>query len=277
MLLGAHESTSGGYYKAFLRGKEDDCDCIQVFTKSPRMWNAKPLKEKEIKKFKDAQSDTKLEPNVSHAMYLLNIANSDAKKLAKAVDYLTVELERAEQLGLMGVVLHPGFSADKNRISLVADSINKAFDKTKGFKVMLLLESMAGQGNSVGSTFEELRDIIKLVSNKKRIGVCFDTCHSFSAGYDIVNDYEGVWKSFDKIIGLKKLVCFHLNDSQYGFNSKHDRHEEIGEGKIGSGFFKKLVNDKRFAKTPGYMELRPKSENDPIYARNIKRLRNMVQ
>lgn len=276
MLIGAHESTSGGYYKAFVRGKEDDCDCIQVFTKSPRMWNASPLTAKEIELFKQKQRETSLAPNVSHAMYLLNIANPDNKKRNSAITGLAVELERAEQLGLTAVVLHPGFSTAKDRASVVADSVNKAFEKTKKSKVMLLLETMAGTGSSVGSRFEELKTIIELVNDKTRIGICIDTCHIFSAGYDLINDYEGVWSEFDKIIGLKKLVCFHLNDSQYEFNSKHDRHEEIGEGKIGSGVFRKLVNDKRFTKIPSYMELRPKGKNDPIYARNVKRLRKLA-
>lgn len=268
MLLGAHESVSGGYYKAIERSKEDDCDCVQIFTHSPRMWNVKPLTSKDVEEFKNKVKIENIKPNVSHASYLINIANEDVNKRNKAINQLKIELEIAERLGLFGVVLHPGFNKNENKCEIVANSIKEALKSTN--EVKLLLETMSGSGASVGSTFEELKKIIRIVKNK-RLSVCFDTCHSYSAGYDLVNNYEKVFEEFDKIIGLKNLACFHLNDSKFELGSNKDRHENIGKGKIGIKFFEKLVNDKRFKKVPGYLE----TPSD--YAGNIKVLRKLIK
>lgn len=276
MLIGAHESVSGGYYKAFQRGKEDGCECLQIFTRNPRGWKVSPLSDVDIQKWKDSKKEFKTKPNVSHAIYLINIGHADKSKREKSVNNLIIELERAEKLGLFGVVLHPGSNKDKKEgIKLISESINTVFSKTTGFKTKLFLENMAGMGNSIGRTFEELRSIIKMIKSKKRIGVCLDTCHLLAGGYDLVNKQKKVFKDFKKIIGGKYLGCFHLNDSKAELDSRLDRHAPIGEGEIGLKGFKQLINNKKFKDLPGYIEMPAIVNGESTYAPSIKKLKGL--
>lgn len=280
MLLGAHESINGGYYKAILRGKEDGCDCIQIFTKSPRMWKKKIVTDKEAEQFKKTAKENNIIKNVSHASYLLNITHADKNMRNKSINSLINELECAEKLGLIGVVFHPGSNKDeKNRYKIVSESINIILSKTKGFKTKLIIENMAGQGSNVGATFEEIKNIIKGIKEKSRVRVCLDTCHTFVAGYDIRNkkSLNNTLKQFDKLIGLQNLICFHFNDSKKELGSKIDRHENIGQGKIGTECFRLLVNDKRFKTTPAYLETPLLSNGKSSFTYNLKKLRKLIK
>ncbi|PIU88252.1 deoxyribonuclease IV [archaeon CG06_land_8_20_14_3_00_37_11] len=274
MLLGAHESTSGGYYKALEMGKSDGCDCVQIFTQSPRMWKGRSINENESVQWKIKSEEFNIKPNCSHAIYLLNLAHEDEAQRIKSINNLIKEFERCEKLGLKGVVLHPGSNKDKKKgLILISESVNTIFNKIKGFRAKLFLEITAGHGNNLCSTFEELHKVIKNIYDNKRVGVCFDTCHAYSAGYDLANEYDKVFKNFDKIIGLKRLECFHLNDSKNILNSHIDRHEHIGKGNIGLKFFEKLVNDKRFKNIPGYLE----TPGEGDYRNNLQILRKLIK
>ncbi len=249
----------------------DGCDCLQIFTKSPRMWNSPKISKESAEDFKKKAKEMGIHPIVSHASYLINLANDDAKKRKAAIMNLVDELMRAEQLGLMGVMFHPGSNASKEKsINFVIEGINEALDKTNGMKSILMVENMAGQGNWIGSNFMELKEIFDGVIDKKRFGFCIDTCHLFAAGYNIRDEYSKVFNDFDKIIGIKNIKCFHLNDSLMECGSKKDRHEHLGKGKIGDKCFKQLINDKRFANILGCVEA-----PDGIYKKDIAYLRSL--
>lgn len=272
MLLGAHESTAKKVYYSLDIAKEDGCDCLQVFTKSPRMWNSPLISDKDAFEFKRKSKEFNIAPNVSHASYLLNLANEDADKRKFAVTNFIDELNRAEQLGLMGVMFHPGSNANKEQgIKFIIEGINEAIEKTPKSKAIIMVENTAGSGKWLGSNFNELKEILKGIKDKSRFGFCIDTCHLFAAGYDLKNNYENVFKEFDKLIGLKYIRCFHLNDSLHELNSKKDRHEHPGKGFIGEKGFMQLVNDPRFKSTPGYLEA-PGTD----YKGDIKYLRTLI-
>ncbi|VVB74793.1 endonuclease 4 [Candidatus Tiddalikarchaeum anstoanum] len=277
MLIGSHESTAGGYYKAVLSGKEDGSDCVQIFTKSPRMWMNKTITDAEAELFKATSRKEGIVMNSSHASYLINIAHENKVMRNKAINSLVNELDCAEKLGLISVILHPGANNSNDKCRIVSDSINESFNKSKS-SVMLAIETTSGSGSVVGSRFEELKEIIDNVENKKRVAVCFDTCHAFASGYDLREEdsYNNTFKEFDKIIGLNKLFAFHLNDSMKGLGEKIDRHEQIGLGMIGMKCFKMLVNDKRFLKIPGYLETPELKNGESSFAFNIRKLRRLV-
>jgi deoxyribonuclease-4 len=271
MLLGAHESIGGKLSKAIDLAVNDGCDCLQIFTKSPRMWNSPKISKESAEDFKKKAKEFGIHPIVSHASYLINLANDDAKKRKAAILNLVDELIRAEQLELMGVMFHPGSNASKEKgIKFVIEGINEALDKTKGMKSLLMVENMSGQGNWVGNSFEELKAIFDGVIDKKRFGFCIDTCHLFAYGYNIRDDYNKIFKEFDRIVGLKNIKCFHLNDSLMECASKKDRHEHMGKGKIGGKFFKQLINDKRFKDILGCLET-----PDGEYKKDIEYLRSL--
>lgn len=214
--------------------------------------------------------------NASHASYLINIAHPNKTSRVKAVKSLINELDCAEKLGLLGVILHPGSNPGKDKCLMAAESINQAF--LKNSNTILAIETTAGQGSAIGCRFEELKEIIDNVNDKKRLKVCFDTCHVFSSGYDLRDEeaYNKTMNEFDRIISFKKLLAFHLNDSMKELGSRIDRHEQIGEGKIGLAGFKLLVNDRRFKDIPGYLETPELANGEESYAYNIKKLRGLV-
>ncbi|MBI1909582.1 MAG: deoxyribonuclease IV [Deltaproteobacteria bacterium] len=269
-LLGAHMSISGGIELAPERGRSVGCDIIQLFTKSSNQWAAKPLGEKEIGAFREKMRRYEIRLAFAHDSYLINLASPDATMHKRSLEAFTHELERAEALGLYALVFHPGShvgSGEKAAIQKIAESVNKAHQKTKGdsptgYKVLTCFENAAGQGTNVGHRFEQIAQMLELVEDKKRVGVCFDTQHAFAAGYDLRTEegYQKTFKEFDKVIGLEKLKCFHLNDSKKELGSRVDRHEELGKGLLGLTPFRCLMNDKRFVQIPMSLET-PKDDD----------------
>lgn len=261
-----------------LRGKEVGVNTIQLFAKNNNQWLAKkPLSKKEIEDYHRNKKECGIEIAFSHAGYLINLASPNRKNHALSMASLEQELERADRLDLDFVVLHPGAhvgSGMEAAIQKIAESINSVLEHFPNLKTVLLLENTAGQGSSVGHRFEELAAILSKIERQENIGVCFDTCHGFAAGY-AMNTEEGyykMWEEFNQTIGLKKLKVIHLNDSKRELGSRVDRHEHIGKGKIGDSGFRLLMRDKRFEEIPMALET-PKHDNPKKYdQRNIRKL-----
>ncbi|MGC2310779.1 MAG: deoxyribonuclease IV [Candidatus Babeliaceae bacterium] len=258
LLLGAHMSIAGGLQNALLAGESIGCTAIQIFTHSNRQWHLNPLAQEEIDLFKTTWKKTNIQSVQVHASYLLNIGSSQAAMRTKSVHILEEELVRCQKLEIPYLILHPGSSlkdSPQDCLKHITESITSIFEKTPG-KTKILLENMAGQGTSIGYTFEQLATLIELIKPKSRIGICFDTCHAFASGYDFTTPekYAAMWKQFDDIIGLKYLHAFHLNDSKKELGSRVDRHEDIGKGKLGIETFKLIINDKRFFDIPKVLE-----------------------
>jgi len=278
LLLGGHMSIAGGFYKAVQAGQSIGCTAIQIFTRSNRQWKAKPLEQDAVKKFKEVLKSSMIQKVIAHLPYLLNIGSPNLKTRHASLAILKQELKRCDTLEIPFLVLHPGSHLDGSqqdcldRIVKGIDSVLKSVDS----KTMILLENMAGQGTNVGYQLEQLGYILKNVKQKKRVGVCFDTCHAFAAGYDFCDkkSYEAFWKKFDRVIGLKKLKVLHLNDSKRERGSRVDRHEDIGKGKIGLEGFALLMNDKRFFSVPKILET-PKATLQ-TYAKNMKVLKGLL-
>jgi len=277
MLLGAHMSIEGGVENAPLRGKKAGCQVIQIFTKNNNRWNSRQLTDKDIENFKKNSFDTGVIPSASHTAYLINLASPNTEIYKKSLDAFFDEMERAERLGLPYLIFHPGAhlgSGEDAGLKKIADSINVLLKKADGFKLMLLLETTAGQGSHLGYKFEHLSEIIETVDEKEKIGVCLDTCHIFAAGYDISNEYgyKKTFEDFNKIIGIDRLKAFHINDSKKGLGSRVDRHEHIGKGRIGLTAFRLLLNDRRFENIPMILET-PKGKTMREDKRNLSVLR----
>ncbi|OGC23289.1 deoxyribonuclease IV [candidate division WOR-1 bacterium RIFOXYB2_FULL_42_35] len=272
-------SIAGGVDKAIERGNSIGCQTIQIFVKNNNQWFAKPLPEAEIKRFKKLKEETGILV-FAHTGYLINLASPKENVYTNSMRSMLEELERSEKLGLPFLVLHPGSSLDTTKeegIKKIAKSINELFQKTAGDKTKIALETTAGAGSSIGSRFSEIGAIIKLVKDKKRIGVCFDTCHSFSAGYDIKSPegYKKTWDEFDQEIGLKYLLAFHFNDSKKEFGSHKDRHEHIGQGTLGLEPFRMILNDQRFEDIPLCLET-PKDVDMKEDLDNLATLKSLI-
>ena len=264
-LIGAHVSIAGGFFNAIKEGTEIGCTAIQIFTKSNRQWASKPINHNDVEKFILAQKNSDIAIVIAHASYLINLGSATPEVQKKSYQALVDEIIRCHQLSIPYLVLHPGTASinEKEKTAqFIGTQINKALKQTTDCNVTVLVETMAGQGSSVGSSFEELASILHYVNDKHRIGVCFDTCHAFAAGYDFTTPqgYESVFKSFDSLIGLNYLKMFHMNDSKKELNCKVDRHENIGQGKIPLQAFSMIMNDPRFSKIPKILET-PKSES----------------
>jgi len=217
----------------------------------------------------------------SHAMYLINLAAPKAEIFRKSIDAMAGEVERAEELGLPFVVVHPGSPKEKGRdwgIFRVAEAISRVFEKTANLKAGIALETTAGQGHQLGRTFEELAAIMDIVKAGNRLGVCFDTCHAYASGYDIKtkDGYEKTWREFDEIIGMKKLVAIHLNDSKGDLGSRIDRHEHVGRGKIGLDGFKNIMNDRRLISVPMVLETPKEDDTFKNDSNNLRRLIKLI-
>jgi len=280
ILLGAHISIAGHFYKAIERGESIDCTAIQVFTKSNRSWFSKKIDEEESEKFKEYLKKSTIKSVVTHASYLINLGSSKLDVAKKSILALTDELNRCHQLGIDRIVLHPGAHLGAGidvGIAQVAKHLDQAISNSSG-STKVLLETMAGQGTTLGSTFEELKAIRDLCTEKKRVGICLDTCHIFAAGYDLKNakSYEEIIQKFDDIIGLNLLGAIHLNDSKTACNSNVDRHAPLGDGHIPLEIFKNIINDKRLSDIPKILET-PSDEDMALYAHEIKLLRNMAK
>jgi deoxyribonuclease-4 len=284
MRLGAHMSVSGGKYKALERGKEIECETIQVFVRNVRGWTSEPLKQDDINDFLKKRKELKdiIWPIISHNSYLINLAALDDEKLEKSYNAMLDELTKVNQLGIEYENMHPGVIAvaDKDKttkkeaLNQIADQLNKLMEATKDSKVRILLETTAGQGKGLGNKFYHFKTLIDKIKNKNRIGICFDTAHSFAAGYDFTskNKYDEMWNEFDDVIGLKYLFAFHLNDTDKAMGSRVDRHAHIGKGNIGKEPFRYLINDDRFKDIPGILET-PEGEN--MFETNLNVLKSL--
>ncbi len=281
MLLGAHMSIAGGIDKALERGLQVGCDVIQIFTKSNNSWQAKPIGDKEIERFISIQRNKNILCVAAHVSYLINCASPNKFLLEKSRQSLLIELERAEKLKIPYLIMHPGShigSGEPEGLERISDSLNFVLGKVLGGKTCILLETTAGQGTAIGYSFEHLREIIKRVKEDNRIGVCYDTCHTFAAGYDIrvKAKYKKTFSMFDEIIGLNRLKIFHFNDSKKDLGSHVDRHEHIGAGRLGLESFRLILQDKRFRETPKILET-PKGEDMKEDKENLKVLRGLIK
>ncbi|MBI4392666.1 MAG: deoxyribonuclease IV [Euryarchaeota archaeon] len=279
VLLGAHTSIAGGVATALVKAKELDCESVQIFTKNQRQWEARPYEPEDIALWRKLLKETGIKRPVAHAGYLINMASPDTGLRAKSVAAFIDEIRRSELLGLHGLIFHPGShtgAGEEVGFENVSVSVNEALAATKGGKTIVLLENAAGQGTNVGRRFEDLATMIDKIHDKKRVGVCFDTCHAFAAGYDLRTEtaYEKTMGSFDALLGTKLIQAFHLNDSKGPFDGRLDRHEHIGEGGIGKEGFRTLLNDARFKDTPGNIETDPEEdERMPGFRRDLAALR----
>lgn len=257
--LGAHMSISGGLKNAFGRGEQVGCDTVQIFTKNANQWKAKPITPEDIEGFIGEQKRTGIYPAFAHDSYLINLGSPDPALYEKSIAAFQIEMERAEALKLPFLVMHPGShvgSGEEEGLKKIAESFNRFHRQCPGFQLKIALETTAGQGTNLGYRFEQLRRIIDMVEEADRLAVCLDTCHVFAAGYNISTPegYEAVMEEFDRIIGLDRIVAFHLNDAKKGLGSRVDRHEHIGHGALGLEAFRSLVNDPRFNGIPMTLE-----------------------
>jgi deoxyribonuclease-4 len=280
-ILGAHQSIAGGYHKAVERAVGRGCNCVQLFTKNNNQWRAKPITAQESEKFRQTLQQSSLTHPLAHDSYLINLASPDPILWRNSLLAFVEELRRAELLGIPFVVTHPGCytgSDEKSGIRQVIRALYEIHDKTQYLQVRCLLETTAGQGTALGWRFEQLAAILDGVKQPGRLGICFDTCHVFAAGYPLstTKEYSATMKSFDRLIGLGRIKAFHLNDSRRELGSRVDRHEHIGRGRLGLEPFRLLLNDRRFQQIPMYLET-PKDENgeDDWDAINLATLRTL--
>ncbi len=279
-LLGAHTSIAGGTHEAPPRAAAIGATAMQVFTKMASRWAERECDADECAQFSAALTKTDVSVVVAHDSYLINLASPDAALRTRSIESFVGELRRIEVLGFRGVVSHPGNYMDDRASGLArnADAITEALDRVPG-KAMVLLETTAGTGTSLGATFEELAEIIRRVPapHRKRLGVCVDTCHIFSAGYDLRDGYEDVWARFADIIGMSRLRMMHLNDSKTPLASRRDRHELIGEGSLGEEPFRRIMTDARFAKVPKVIETPKLDDPEATDRRMLERLRGYAR
>jgi deoxyribonuclease IV len=269
MRLGAQMSTAGGLHTAFQRGHDAGCDSMMIFTKSNRQWAAKPLLDGDIEAYQTAvSSHTHIHPVAVHACYLINIASPDPALWEKSYQALKVEVERAARLGIDLLTFHPGSymtTDEETGLANIARALRRLLAETaeSAPNVVICLETMAGQGTNLGHKFEHLAYILEYAGPSKRLGVCFDTCHVFAAGYDLRTPeaYAATMAEFDRVVGLEHICCFHFNDSKHELGSQKDRHEHIGRGHIGAAGFANFLNDPRWADHPAHLET-PKTEKD---------------
>ena len=263
LLLGAHVSTSGGVASAIPRANAIGATAIQIFTKVASQWREPAIDEDERERFRTERAASRIVHANAHDSYLINLASPDPVLWTRSLVSFTCELKRCEGLGLDALVTHPGNFMDDRAEGLArnAAAIGLALATVPG-KTRLLLELTAGTGTALGSSFEELATLRRLIpeSERRRVGVCIDTCHVFAAGYDIVHDYERVWSEFEEHIGFDLLGVMHLNDSKMPMGSRRDRHELIGKGCIGERAFRRLMTDPRLEGVPKVIET-PKLED----------------
>lgn len=272
--LGAHVSASGGVEIAPVNAYNIGANAFALFTKNQRQWVSKPLTEESISQFKSNLAKYSFNPNyiLPHDSYLINLGHPEDEGLQKSRAAFLDEMQRCEQLGLKLLNFHPGGSLNKISVEecldRVAQSINIVLSKTKG--VTAVIENTAGQGSNVGHRFEHLRRIIDGVEDKTRVGVCLDTCHTYSAGYDIVANYDKVFEEFEDVVGFAYLRGIHLNETKKTLGSRVDRHDSIGKGLLGIDFFKRFMKDERFNNMPIILE----TPDETQWAEEIKLLRS---
>lgn len=276
--LGAHVSSGGGVDKAPARAHEIDAVVLQLFTKQPNRWAEPKIDDKTAGIFRDERAMHEISVAGAHDSYLINLSSPDSRLWRMSQRSFEAELRRCEALGLDFLVTHPGNATDgeyEAGIERNAQGVTESLEAVEG-STRVLLELTAGSGTSVGSTFENLQAITEMIpsTHRDRVGVCFDTCHAFSAGYDLVGEYDKVWSSFDQIIGIERLGLIHLNDSKHPFASHKDRHETIGQGTLGAEPFRRLMLDERLAHVPKVLET-PKGDDGVLADRtNLGLLRS---
>jgi deoxyribonuclease IV len=287
--LGAHMSVAGGLPLAVDRAVVHGCAALQIFAKNANQWRGRIVPPQEVRAFRAKVKASGIRPVVSHASYLINLATTNAALRKQSLEAMGDELDRAEVLGLLGVVLHPGCytaGSEAEGLELIADSLLALLRERRRGKTMVLLEQTAGQGTALGATFEQLASIIAKMNDHARVGVCLDTCHLLAAGYDICSPegYATTFKQFGRLVGFERLKMFHLNDSKKPLGSRVDRHEHIGQGCLGLEPFRRIVNDRRFRGLPMLLET-PKTgvrsptqiQIDPLDQRNLNTLRQLIR
>ena len=292
-LFGAHMSIAGGLHKAVEAAVELEMDTCQLFTANPQswgltaspaaktalqsaqfltknanQWQGKPLSDEEVRTFRKAARESRLKYLTAHDSYLINLAAPGDNLYRKSIAAFQEELERAEALGLSYLVTHPGAhtgSGEEAGLARVAAALDEVHARCPGFKVKVLIETTAGQGSSLGARFEHLDWLLEHVKDAGRLGVCFDTCHVFAAGYPLRTDeeYAATFAEFDRVVGVSRIKAFHLNDSMKDLGSRVDRHAGIGLGRIGEHAFRRLVTDPRFRTRPMILET-PKEDADGV-------------
>ena len=278
-LFGAHMSIAGGYEKALLAAQAHQCEAVQLFTKSSNQWKAKELTADEVRTFRRTLRQSGVKHTLAHDCYLINLASPDEQLYCRSVEAFLIELQRTEALGLRYLVTHPGSPTDGDEqagLTRVARALDEVHERCRGFRVRVLLETTAGQGNSLGHRFEHLARLLALVAAPARLGVCFDTCHVFAAGYALApeKEYRATLREFDRVIGLGRLRAFHVNDSLKPQGSRVDRHAHIGQGCLGLEPFRLLVNDPRFRNRPMILETPKENDMDAV---NLRTLRELVR
>lgn len=292
--VGAHVSASGGVDNAPLNAMKIGAKAFALFTKNQRQWVAKPLEEKMIASFKEnlKKSGVSAKHVLPHDSYLINLGHPEVEKLEKSRDAFIDELHRCEQLGLVLLNFHPGshlvkvakkdpeyvekiMEAELNCLDVIAESLNIAIEATKGSSVKLVIENTAGQGTNLGYKFEHLAHIINKVEDKSRVGVCLDTCHTFTGGYDLRTReaYDATMDAFERLVGFEYLSAMHINDSKPKLGSRVDRHHSLGEGEIGWDTFRFIMNDERMDDIPLILE----TIDETIWDREIEAMYDMVE
>jgi deoxyribonuclease-4 len=281
--FGAHVSIAGGLHTAFDRAVQTGCEVLQVFVKNQRQWKAPALRNEDLQLWRDARAQAGLDTIVAHDTYLINLAAPDEVVWRRSIDALLDELTRCQSLGISGLVTHPGCHMGIGEVAgirRIAQAIDLIHEQAAGFTTRILLEITAGQGSSIGHRFAHIADILGQVRQPERLGVCFDTCHAFAAGYELgaPEGYARTMADFDQIIGLKGIACFHMNDSRKPLGSRVDRHEAIGKGCMGREPFRNLINDPRFAGIPMILET-PKGQDErgrDLDRLNLAALRRLI-
>jgi deoxyribonuclease-4 len=281
-------SVAGGLPRAVERAVVHRCEALQIFAKNANQWRGRDLPREEIRGFRAQVKAAGIWPVVSHASYLINVATTNPALRRQSMEAMGDELDRAEALGLLGVVLHPGaytIGSEAEGLTLIAEALLELLQARRRGRTMILLEHTAGQGTMLGATFEQLASIIAKMNDHRRVGVCLDTCHLLASGYDLCSPdgYASTFKQFERLVGFDRLKAFHLNDSKRPLGSRVDRHEHIGQGHLGLEPFRRLVNDRRFRDLPMLLET-PKGEGkptgpivvDPLDEGNLNTLRSLI-
>lgn len=273
--IGPHVSAGGGVFNAPKNATEVNATAFALFTKNQRQWCSNPLSELEIAKFKAEREKSGIEPKyiLPHDSYLINLGSPDDEGLEKSRNSFLDEMVRCEQLGLTMLNFHPGSHLKKITVEecldRITESINIALSKTSG--VTAVIENTAGQGSNVGFAFWHIKRIIDGIEDKNRVGVCIDTCHTYSAGYDLKNNYDSVWEEFNSEVGLEYLRAIHLNDTKKEMGSRVDRHDSIGKGLLGIEFFKRIMADRNLDHIPFILE----TPDESLWAEEIAMLKEM--
>lgn len=279
--FGAHVGMAGGISNAVTNAMDIGANSFALFLKSPRRWESPPIKDDEAAKFAQLCEKYGYNPRTDilpHGLYFINLANPDDEKEAKAYGLFVDDLKRCEKLNIGLYNFHPGSALDgpkRDALEKLAKNINRAIAETSFVKIVI--ENMAGHGNLIGSDIQDLRDVIDLVEDKSRVGVCIDTCHLFAAGYDISTKelYEAFWQKFDAVVGRQYLSAIHLNDSKAPLGANRDLHQKLGHGFLGLEVFRLIANDKRLEDIPIVLET-PVGKDDSVYGEEIKLLESLV-